>query len=277
MNYRHIYHAGNICDVVKHSILATLLRHLLAKDKPFTVLDTHAGTGCYNLQDERATKTNEAASGILKFLEAAPIEGLEAYYGLLRKLNPDNIWQQYPGSPLIVRHMLRAQDELIACELHPEDANELRRRFYHDPQVHVHQRDGYEALMALFPPASKRGLVLIDPPYEQPDEFDRLTQNLVAAHKRWNAGQFAVWYPIKERPTIWRWHEALVASGMRKILCAEFIFEREVRSDRLNGTGMIIVNPPWQFEEELKRLFPALHQALGTPHQGGSINWLVGE
>jgi 23S rRNA (adenine2030-N6)-methyltransferase len=277
MNYRHIYHAGCVCDVVKHSVLTLLLQRLRAKDKAFSVMDTQAGLGLYPIEDERAAKTNEAAAGFLRLMAASPVAGLEAYYDVLRALNPDGVGRHYPGSPYLTRQLLRPQDELIACELHPEDARELRHLFYNDPQVHVHERDAYEALAALFPPASGRGLAFIDPSYEERDEWARLTQALVAAHRRWPMGQFAVWYPIKERPALWRWHEDLIATGIPKILCAEFIYEPETRSDRLNGSGMILINPPWQFEETVNELFPALHKALATEYQGSIAKWLAGE
>ncbi|MDD3288586.1 MAG: 23S rRNA (adenine(2030)-N(6))-methyltransferase RlmJ [Alphaproteobacteria bacterium] len=275
MNYRHIYHAGNICDVVKHSALTLLIAHMRKKDAAFTILDTHAGTGAYDLNDERAEKTNEAKSGILKLLEAAPIEGLEEYYAIIRDLNPNGERRYYPGSPTIARKMIRQQDVLMACELHPEDSRELKRRFFMDKQVQIHHRNGYEALTALLPFATKRGLVMIDPPYEDEKEFSNLTKTIGAAHKRAPTSQFMIWYPIKERPALWRWHEEMAATGMPKQLCAEFMYLPETQSDRLNGCGLILINPPWKFEEELSDLFSALHAALETEHKGSVIKWLT--
>src|ERR1700722_14232108 len=244
MNYRHIYHAGNICDVVKHAVLVLLIEHLRAKDGGFCVLDTHAGIGLYDLHDPRAAKTGEAQGGIMKLLAAAPVPGLEPYYDVLQKLNPQEGFRFYPGSPLLAAHMLRPQDRLIACGLHEEDARELRRNFRDRKQVQIHHRDGYEALRAFLPPEEKRGCVLIDPPYEQPDEFEKLGVAVADAYKRWPQGMFAIWYPIKERPAIWHFHEALIATGIRKQLCAEFVYEEEIRADRLNGCGFILINPP---------------------------------
>jgi 23S rRNA (adenine2030-N6)-methyltransferase len=275
MNYRHIYHAGNICDVVKHATLTLLLGHMRAKDKGFTVIDTHAGTGLYDLSDERAGKTDEAKQGVLRLMEAQRLPALCAYYDLLQKLNPDGDFHLYPGSPRLVLSMLREQDRLIACELHPEDARELKHRFWNEKQITVHNRDGYEALLALTPPETKRGMVLIDPPFEQTDEFEQITKSLIAAHKRWPIGVYAIWYPIKDRPALWTWQEQLITSGIPKILCAEFIFEEEVRADRLNGSGMVIVNPPWKLDEEISALYPELHKALGTAHQECAIKMLT--
>jgi 23S rRNA (adenine2030-N6)-methyltransferase len=281
MNYRHIYHAGNRCDVIKHAALALLIGSLRGKEAGFCVLDTHAGTGLYDLQDAHALKTGEAQNGVLKLLAAKPLPELESYYSVLQKLNPE--WKNetgfrfYPGSPLLAYHLLRPQDRLIACELHEEDARELQRHLRHHKEAQVHHRDGYESLCAFLPPHEKRGLVLIDPPYEETNEFDRLIAAMTDAHKRWPQGIFMIWYPVKERPAIWRFHEALAATGIPKQLCAEFVYEEEVRADRLNGCGLIIINPPWQTDEKLRHLFPALHEALETGHRGSAVKWLTGE
>ena len=273
MNYRHIFHAGNRCDVVKHATLSLVLDYLRSKDKPFFMLDTHAGIGRYDLSDERAQKTDEAAEGIIPFLDAPAIVELKAYYEAVHALNPGAL-QIYPGSPLLAQFFMRPDDRLVACEMHPEDAATLRHHMYIYPNIHTHQRDGYEALGAFLPPAEKRGLVLIDPPFEQPDEFDRLALAFIAAHRRWPQGIFMLWYPIKERPAIWRFHETLVHSGIGKMLNAEFIYYPETRHDQLNGSGLIITNPPWQLDEKLRAVFPALHQALQTSYSGVKVELL---
>ena len=277
MNYRHIYHAGNICDVVKHAVLTLLLQQLASKDKPFSVIDTHAGIGLYDLHDERALKTNEAEDGILRLQSAPPLDELASYYQIIKQLNDNHTWQLYPGSPQIVKSLLRAEDRLTACELHPEDVRQLKQHFRNDAQVQIHHRDGYEALRALLPPEPKRGLAIIDPPYETGADFDQLVSALQQAHKVWSIGQFLVWYPIKERPALWHWHEALIKTAIPKILCAEFIYQPELRSDRLNGSGFILVNPPWQFDQELRIIFQKLHRALGTTYQNDQIKWLTAE
>lgn len=280
MNYRHIFHAGNICDTVKHGVLTLAVAHLCGKESPFCVLDTHAGFGIYDLADPRAAKTGEAKDGILKLLDATRLTDLEPYYAVLKKLNPDwdgksaEGFRYYPGSPLLATHLLRPQDRLIACELHPEDADELKRQLFLYKQAQAHRRDGYEALGAFLPPAEKRGLVLIDPPFEEPDEFEKLATALKAAHTRWPQGIFMAWYPVKERPAVWRFHEALAASGMPKILTAEFIYREETAADRLNGSGLILINPPWQMDEKLRKLFPLLHAALATDYRGSEVRWL---
>ena len=283
MNYRHIFHAGNRCDVVKHAVLTLVLGHLRAKDKGFAVLDTHAGVGFYDLDDPRALKTNEAAEGIKALLAAPILPALADYYEVLRKLNP--LWggkgvenfRVYPGSPLFAFHLLREQDRLVACELHPEDAEMLRIHAPADKRMQVHYRDGFEAMGAFLPPPEKRGLVLIDPPYEQPDEFEQTAKRVAEAWKRWSTGIYMVWYPVKDRPAIWQFHEALAAAGIPKILCAEFIYQEEVRADRLNGSGLIIINPPWKLDEQLQELFSALHKAMHSVYAGGGVKWLTAE
>ena len=281
MNYRHIFHAGNICDVVKHSVLTLVIEYLRLKEAAFCVLDTHAGIGVYDLTDPRAGKTNEAQSGILKLLDAPSVPELEYYRAALAKMNIDwdgassKGFRYYPGSPLLALHLLRPQDRLIACELHPEDAETLKRQLFPYKQAQAHHRNGYEALGAFLPPAEKRGLVLIDPPFEEPNEFETLAKALKEAHTRWAQGVYLVWYPIKERPAIWRFHEALIASGIPKILAAEFIYQEETDHERLNGSGLILINPPWQIDEKLKSLFAALHAGMQTPVHNSSINWLT--
>ncbi len=283
VNYRHIFHAGNICDVVKHAVLTAIVDYLKTKPAPFCVIDTHAGVGLYDLQDERARKTDEAQSGVMRFLQAPRLPELAGYYDVLKKLNPG--WQTekpenfrfYPGSPLLAAHLVRPQDRVIACELHPEDVEVLKRNARPFSNLHIHHRDGYEGLGAFVPPAEKRGIVMIDPPYESGDEFSRLSQEVIAAHKSWPQGMFMVWYPVKDRAAIWRFHEAMMASGIPRQFCAEFIYEEETRHDRLNGCGILLINPPWQFDDKLRQLLPQLHTALQTTVQVVKADWLVGE
>lgn len=286
MNYRHIFHAGNICDVVKHTALSLLIGHLREKDKPFCVLDTHAGIGLYDLRDERAQKTGEAKDGILKFLSHSVLPDIASYYAVLHSFNPE--WRPgelaslphfrfYPGSPFIAARLLRPTDRLVACELHEEDAKTLKYQAHSFGNVHVHHRDGYAALRAFLPPEEKRGLVIIDPPYEVSNEFDLLAEGVISVQQQWPQGLVMIWYPIKDRPAIWRLHETLIATGIPRQFCAEFIYQQETRHDRLNGCGFILVNPPWQFDEKLQKLFHALHKALQTPYAGVQVSWLTGE
>lgn len=276
MNYRHIYHAGNACDVVKHAILALLIEHMKRKDKPFAVLDTHAGCGRYDLEAPRARQTGEAEAGAQRLVKAAPdVPELAPYRAVLAALNPSRTLRYYPGSPLLTRELLRPQDRLVACELHPEDSSQLRWLFRGDERAQIHERDGYESLKAFLPFPEKRGLVLIDPPFEQPNEWDRLVAAARTIHERMPGVTAALWYPIKERPAVWRFHEALIAAGLPKLLAVEFMFFPELRSDHLNGSGMVLLNPPWKLDEEVARLFAVLHDSLQTESQESFIKPLT--
>ncbi|HYD31275.1 MAG TPA: 23S rRNA (adenine(2030)-N(6))-methyltransferase RlmJ [Azospirillaceae bacterium] len=277
MNYRHIYHAGNFADVLKHTVLALLLEHLRRKDTPFVVLDTHAGIGRYDLSSIEAGKTREYESGIARLLAAPDLPPeLAPYLDVVRALNPEaGPLRWYPGSPRVARSLMRPSDRLILAELHPEDAVTLKREFRGDRQVAVHHQDAYQSLKAHLPPKEKRSLVLVDPPFETPDEFARMVAGLKAAHKRWPTGQYALWYPIKERALIWRFHQALEDAAIPKTLAVELTILPEDDPFRLSGCGMILVNPPWQLDITLGRVLPALHRALGAPAGGGRVEWIV--
>jgi 23S rRNA (adenine2030-N6)-methyltransferase len=285
MNYRHAYHAGNFADVVKHAVLALALDHLKAKDTPFCVIDTHAGVGRYDLEATAARKTGEYRSGIGRLLERDPqtLPGeLRPYLGTVKALNGGGLGngslRWYPGSPRLVRSLLRPQDRLIALELHPEDAAALAALFARDPQVRVQQGDGYVGLKALLPPRERRGVVLIDPPFEAKDEFERVVQGLRQGHRRWATGHYLIWYPIKDRAPVAAFHAALKATGIARILAAELLLRPADDAQRLNGCGLILVNPPWPIEDELHSLMPALAEILGAgPGGGATVEWLVPE
>lgn len=275
MNYRHAYHAGNFADVVKHALLTLVIAHLRRKEPPFVVIDTHAGVGRYDLHGLEAGKTGEAQEGVLRLRQAGlttPL--LDDYWAAVRAVNPQ--WPElrfYPGSPRIARALLRPQDRLAAVELHPEDAALLKAEFARDPQVGVHRADAYTALKALLPPKERRGLVLIDPPFEVKDEFRRIAKGLEEALNRWPTGVYGVWYPIKERETVERFLGELSGLG-RPCFAVELYRSPEDGTERLNGTGMVVLNPPWKLDEALSTLLPLLHDSLGAT--GGSrLRWLV--
>lgn len=275
MNYRHAFHAGNIPDVFKHAVLIMLLEHLLQKDGAVCYIDTHAGVGRYDLASEAATKTGEFRAGIARLLAAEPPAALARYGALVRAAQPTPpALTVYPGSPALAATLLRPHDRLVLCELHPDDADALRREFRNDSRVHVHQRDGYEGMLAFVPPRERRGLVLIDPPYEERDELPYLVDALSRAHARWPTGQYAVWYPIKGRGAIDRFHGALVDAGLRKLLVVEF---QATPDDALKGAGLVIVNPPWRFDDKLAALLGALGPALGRPQATHRVDWLAPE
>ncbi|WP_367159545.1 23S rRNA (adenine(2030)-N(6))-methyltransferase RlmJ [Kozakia baliensis] len=275
MNYRHAYHAGNFADVMKHALLLALIRHLQRKSTGFYVLDTHAGCGAYDLAGLEANKTQEWRDGIGRLLDDPP-EALKDYLTIIRDLGAPG---RYPGSPLIVASQLRAQDQLVCCELHPEDVRILRRLFRDNAQVSVHHRDAYAALRALLPPKEqKRGLVLIDPPFEQPDEFARLAQAIVESRRRFTTGMVAAWYPIKHRTPVRAFHNQLRDSGLRALLACEFTLRPPLDPGQLNGCGLLIAAPPYGFEKQAEELLGAMRPALDRDGAAEThVSWLVEE
>jgi 23S rRNA (adenine2030-N6)-methyltransferase len=282
MNYRHAYHAGNFADVVKHVVLARLLEYLKQKDKAFRVIDTHAGIGRYDLSSVEAQKTGEWQGGIGRLIDAeldARVAALLVpYLEVVRELNPNGGVKTYPGSPLIARHLLRKQDRLTAIELHPQDAGRLKAVLAGDFQVRVIELDGWLALGAHLPPKEKRGLVLIDPPFEEEGEFSRLVDGLSRAHRRWPGGIYALWYPIKDRKAVLAFRKALKETGIPKLLDIAFEIRPASTEPSLDGSGLVVVNPPFTLEGELRLLLPALHRllAVGQPSRW-TLDWLAGE
>jgi len=282
MNYRHAYHAGNFADVVKHAVLCRLVEYLKQKDKAFRVVDTHAGIGRYDLASVEAGKTGEWQGGIRRLFEHAleprALTLLRPYLQAVRAENPDGDIRRYPGSPLIIRHLLRSQDRLTAIELHPEDAARLKAVFAGDFQTRVIELDGWLALGAHLPPKEKRGLVLVDPPFEEEGEFPRLVENLRRAHRRWPGGIYALWYPIKDRKAVAAFRAALQETGIPKLLDICFEIRPASNEPSLDGSGMVVVNPPFTLEGELRVLLPALHGALAVEQPSRwTIDWLAGE
>lgn len=278
MNYRHAYHAGNFADVQKHAVLALVIEHLKRKDSAFRYLDTHAGIGVYDLSSQQAEKTGEWLTGIGRILaEADPPEELAPYLHAVEAVNPGGGVLHYPGSPAIVAALARPCDHLSLCELHPEDADSLRRRFRFDARVGVHHLDGYGALKSMLPVPERRGLVLIDPPFEVKDEFSLMLKGMNHALKRWPTGMYGLWYPIKARQPIDRFHADLVMLGLPKILVAEVMIDDGDAPDRLNGAGLVLINPPWKLDEALGRLLPWLADVLAPAGGFHRLDWLVPE
>ena len=261
MNYRHAFHAGNFGDCMKHALLVWLLRAMARKEAPFLILDTHAGIGRYDLAHGPAERTGEWRQGIARLLEDTPDE-LADYLDVVRRLG------LYPGSPAIARALLRPRDRLVLCELHGEDNLTLRHLFGRDPQVAVHKRSAWEALGALLPPAERRGLVLIDPPYEAEDEFAQVVDGLQTGLARFATGVFAAWYPIKHRAPVRELHEVIRATGLRDVVAAELRLRAPTDPGRLNGCGLLVVNPPYRFAEEAMPILSALLARLGDREAG---------
>jgi 23S rRNA (adenine2030-N6)-methyltransferase len=273
MNYRHGYHAGNFADVLKHTALCELLRLLTAKDKKLFVLDTHAGAGGYDLSGSQARRTGEAETGIVRLaglpragMPAAVVRYLAAVTAYDRKFGPaGGQLRRYPGSPRLVRAALRPGDRFIACELHPEEALLLKREFAGDRAVEVRQADGYKALKALLPPVERRGLVLIDPPFEMPDEYEHLLRALRQGVRRFATGCYAIWYPIKDE----------AARALAADLAAFKPLVLELRLDgiapgKLAACGLAVINPPWRFEEAMREALPWVAAQLGP-----GVSWAV--
>lgn len=282
MNYRHAFHAGNFADVVKHLILVRILDYLKRKPAAFRVLDTHAGVGLYDLEGNEAERTGEWLEGIARLVQTglppAAAELAKPYLDAVRAQNPDGHLRFYPGSPLITRSLLREQDRLFALELHPADAEALRENFAGDFQTRITHLDGWAALGTHLPPKEKRGLVLIDPPFEEKGEFTRMAQGLVKGHRRWPGGIFAFWYPIKEPREVEAFVTDLKSTGIPKILRLELTIRPPSNPARLFGTGMIVVNPPYALEQDMRVLLPALAELLADEGRGGfRIEWVAGE
>ena len=280
LSYRHIYHAGNFADVFKHVVLLQILRALRCKETPFFVLDTHAGIGRYELARAEAQKNREFDTGVMRLLDCEnPPEAVADYLAQIRALNSvGHELTTYPGSPYLIRALLRSQDRLVLSELHPADVIELKRVFAGDKQVAVHQQDAYQGLKAYLPPAERRGLVLIDPPYERKDEYERVADSLEMAYQRWPTGTYAIWYPSLSRSLVTRFHQAIAATGIRKILCAELCIDADTDRTAFVGSGLLIVNPPWQLQEELSAQLPWLWRCLAPAGQGRqTVEWLVPE
>ncbi len=270
MNYRHIYHAGNFADVMKHALLLRLLAGMQRKPKPFLVLDTHAGIGRYDVTSEQAEKTGEWREGVGKIL-ASPPPALAEYVDAVNRLG------LYPGSPVFTAEALRPDDRLVACELHPEDAASLRRTMRPYPNAAVHERDGYEALGAFLPPPEKRALVLIDPPFERTDEFSVLAKTLGQAWKKFPSGVYVIWYPIKHRAPVRGFFEALKAAAIRDVIAAEFLRRPDTDPARLNGAGLAIINPPYGFEDEAAPILAACAEAFGEAGASAGVERIIHE
>lgn len=265
MNYRHAYHAGNFADVLKHLTLALVVDHLRKKDAPFRVVDTHAGSGRYELSSVQSAKTGEWRSGIGRLLGPdarklpAPVaEVMAPYLDAVRAVNSGEALDLYPGSPLVARHLLREQDVLVANELHPDDRSALEVALGRDRRVKVLALDGWVALKSLLPPKERRGVTLIDPPFEKEGEWDRLATGLREALRRFESGVHILWYPIKDPRQVAAFHSALVASASVELLSVQLMVRSGSVPQRLNGCGMIVANPPFTLRSSLAAVLPEL-------------------
>jgi 23S rRNA (adenine2030-N6)-methyltransferase len=286
MNYRHAFHAGNIADVLKHVALARILVHLGEKAAAFRVIDTHAGAGRYDLASEQAARTGEWHDGICRLWAAElpdDIRGLLApYLAAVAAANGGGALRHYPGSPLIALSLMRPQDRMVACELESGAVAALAANLCRDARARAVTIDGWTALNAYVPPKERRGVVLIDPPYEDKHEFARLADALVAAGRKWATGIYVVWYPIKDRVAPDRLAAVLrrgaIPKSGQKVIRVELEWASAEARDGLAGAGLVIINPPWRLAGELGRILPALRTALGLPAGGrAKVDWLAGD
>jgi 23S rRNA (adenine2030-N6)-methyltransferase len=288
MNYQHAFHAGNFADVHKHVVLTRILQYLRAKPAAFRVVDTHAGAGRYDLLGPQAARAGEWRDGIARVFplrrsvvgDAEVADGAQAllapYLDIVASLNPGGELRLYPGSPLIVKALLRPQDRLIACELEPRAAASLKTVLRGEARAKVLPLDGWMALNANVPPKERRGLVLIDPPFEKTDDFERMSGAFAQAHRKWPTGLYLLWYPIKSREPADALARRLCRLGVAKIMRSE-LFIGEPRPDAgFVGSGLILANPPYPLESEMKIVLPTLAHLLG-PNGSHRVDWLARE
>jgi len=281
MNYRHAFHAGNFADVLKHAVLAQCLTHLGAKAKPYRVIDSHAGIGAYDLTSDAALRSPEWEQGIAKVMAAkrpAEVEAaLAPLLSIVKAMNEGEALTQYPGSPEVTARLLRRDDRAHLCELHEADAKTLDSRYARDPKIKVERRDGYKALSALVPPREKRGLVIVDPPFEHRDEMAHMAEAVKNAVQRWPTGTYIFWRPLKDLWASERFDVGLAEwlfetdlAAPEKVLRAD-LWVRELESEgKLAGAGVVVINPPYTLENQLLALLPWLAETLQT---GDGAGW----
>lgn len=285
MNYRHAFHAGNFADVLKHAVLALVIEHMKRKPGPFRVIDTHAGRGLYRLDADAAERTGEWRHGIGRLCgpdAVAPpadiADLLAPYLGAVGCRDHGGAPTLYPGSPGVALALLRPQDRLIASELHPDDAAALREAVGRDARAKVLEMDGWQALRATLPPKERRGVVLVDPPFEAPGELERLTAGLAAAARRFATGTTMLWFPIKDRAPIERFYRDVTATGLAKLLVVELAVSETTTAGPLVACGLVIHNPPFTLAGQLERLAPFLAERLAQgPGAASRVAWLAGE
>ncbi|MDY1046771.1 23S rRNA (adenine(2030)-N(6))-methyltransferase RlmJ [Pseudomonas coleopterorum] len=279
MNYRHAFHAGNHADVFKHIVLTRLVALMSRKEQPFAYIDTHAGLGLYDLSGDQATRTGEWLEGIARLWQATDRPSLtDDYVKVINRLNAEGELRYYPGSPELARRLMRQQDRVLLNEKHPDDGQLLKDNMKKDPRVAVHLGEGWHVPRALLPVAEKRAVMLIDPPFEQLDELQRCAKAMKETIGRMRQTVAAIWYPIKDDSrALKRFYQELTSSGAPKLLRVELLVHPLDTPQSLNGSGLVISNPPWGLEEELNTLMPWLANLLGQSQGGWKMDWLIAE
>lgn len=278
LSYRHSFHAGNHADVVKHIVQSLILDALKQKDKPFVYHDTHSGVGRYDLQDERSEKTGEYKQGIARIWQRDDIPAdIASYIDAIKALNDGDTLRYYPGSPKVARAQLREQDRMVLTELHPSDFPLLLQEFRGDRQVRIYKEDAFARLKASLPPKERRGVVLIDPPYELKHEYMDVVKAIQESYKRWATGTYAIWYPVVYRENIDKMIQGLENLGIRKILQIELGVEPDTEERGMTASGMIVINPPWKLESQMQAILPWLQEAIAPTHGFYKVDWIVPE
>ncbi len=278
LSYRHSFHAGNHADVLKHIVQSLILNSLQQKEKPFVYHDTHSGVGRYDLTHEWSEKTGEYKQGIARVWQQDNIPAeLDSYLDAIRQLNQGETLRYYPGSPRVARAHLREQDRMVLTELHPSDYPLLEQEFHRDRQVSIYKEDGFARLKASLPPQERRGLVLIDPPYELAKEYRDVVRAIAQSYKRWATGIYAIWYPLVNRCDIDDMLEGLQGLEIRKILQIELGVAPDTNERGMTASGMIVINPPWTLESQMQTILPFLKQAIAPATGHYKVEWVVPE
>lgn len=281
LSYRHAFHAGNFADVLKHSVLTLVLEYMTRKDKGFYYIDSHSGAGMYQLEDEYAQKTGEYKDGIAKLIDNEDLpEALQPYIDLVKDINQAEQSDElalYPGSPGIARQFTRRQDSAHLFELHPADIEHLQAYSQRWNKSHVKQSDGYQGVLGLVPPPSRRGVVLIDPPYELKEDYLKAVRTIVNAYKKFATGTYILWYPVVKRELVEQMQDAFTKSDVRNLLQVEFCQKVDTQEYGMTGTGLFIVNPPWQLNSQLAEILPYLKTKLGSADTSFTLKQLIAE
>jgi len=276
LSYRHAFHAGNFADVLKHSVLTLVLEYMSRKEKGFYYIDSHSGAGMYSLADEYAQKTGEYKDGIAKIIDLKHIpEALQSYVDLIESLNNDGELTLYPGSPGIAKQLVRRQDSAHLFELHPTDIEHLREYAQRWHKSHVKQSDGYQGVLGLLPPPSRRGVVLIDPPYELKEDYQKAVRTIIQAYRKFATGTYILWYPVVKRELVEKMVNDFTSSDVKDVLQVEFCQSPDTDEYGMTGTGLFIVNPPWQLAKQLKEILPFMKENIGQLSCHYSLTQLI--
>mgnify|MGYP005988868907 CR=1 FL=1 len=292
LSYRHAFHAGNFADVLKHSVLTLVLQYMTRKDKGFYYIDSHSGAGIYQLSDDYAQKTAEYKDGIARLIDTKLInhdipQALQPYIDLIEQVNQQQLEQReveqgeelefYPGSPAIARQFTRRQDSAHLFELHPTDIEHLTQYCQRWNKSHVKQSDGYQGVLGLVPPPNRRGVVLIDPPYELKEDYLKAVRTIINGYKKFATGTYILWYPVVKRELVEQMQDAFIKSNVRNLLQVEYCQKQDTLEYGMTGSGLFIVNPPWQLNQQLTQILPYLKEKLGSNETSFTLQQLIEE